>query len=263
MAEITTGFFLFDLDFPGGDLFLYQEYLESVADFLEAKRDSHLAEYDKQRRSRAWEAKRKLEEELGRVLDFNNSGDRDMLRDWFFSTTGWEEGELLSAQMVDHFQETLYKSLFLMLYTYARNMLFEVCQFLKSQNDSLPAFDPGGKDKQNELEVAKVYLREAGVDFPFGRNEWATIDKYRKIRNCIVHCEDTLNGCKNENDIRRFIKDHRDILGIRSLKIGEDEIDKIVILDGFCEQVLKTLSSTRDLLKEKVWAWASRQQKTT
>ena len=85
----------------------------------------------------------------------------------------------------------------------------------------------------NYMENVKKYLKKVGVDFPASTHEWKQANKYRKIRNKIMHQGSSLG----ENDgIKSFARENGILSEAPGIN-GNIEFD-LQLTRAFCEKAL-------------------------
>ena len=103
------------------------------------------------------------------------------------------------------------------------------------------------------LERAKLYFQLAKFRVSYDDRTWQEINRYSKIRNCIVHKNGLIEGFQGKKDLINYINK----TGI----ISQDTIRQEIALTGeFCKEVIQTL---RDFLDNIYKAYVSQKQSKT
>jgi hypothetical protein len=206
-----------------GKLGDFSEYLEDVEELI----DSKAKELDKVF------AKRVQEVEQGSELDHGFPfGTEHYVR---FSL----EEDLEKIENV--FPNLLRRSLFVYVFSVLEDALVNCCKLLNYQGR--PFIRPEGKG--GNIFKARKYLVKAGVTFP----EWGEIEKYARLRNCIVHSGGRLETKrKDERDLRAFVKRKKMKSLLDSIPCSE-EANEVIFHQGFCEEVIRTISSFLEQLR--------------
>lgn len=181
-------------------------------------------------------------EEIEKVIEEKRSivkqmGDRipdeDQEEYWYHYIDDYDKYDVV-------FPEILRKSIFTSLFAYFENQLMEFCEDKNKLKDV----------KGIGIDKAKEYIsKHLGCKDLFQEEEWASIKKYSKVRNCLVHAGGVLYMMKSENEqdeIRRFSDTTKGIT--------VDEGDGIVITSVFCEEFVTVaynfLTKTFNEIKE-------------
>ena len=147
----------------------------------------------------------------------------------------FDEIRELSSRLlqVDDFANLLRQSFFISLCAFLEARLNNECESRKKEDGTikLALHDIYSKG----INRAKTYLvKVLGGSFPFGRSaEWQEVQRYIKIRNCIVHKEGRITG---DNKLKRYIDSKQNIS--YSSALGEDSV---VLGKGFCNEALSTI----------------------
>lgn len=98
-----------------------------------------------------------------------------------FGELAWER----EYEIEFEFTAIHWSSIFITQYSYTEHILDDICDhYRRESNVSLSHKSLSGSG----IERAKEYIsKHIGITSPFGRNEWAKIRDYAKIRNKIVH----------------------------------------------------------------------------
>jgi len=146
-----------------------------------------------------------------------------------------------SAKPENSYPNILRKSAFTNLFSYIEVLLIEVCNLFRLTDSKLGVSDMRG---QNEIDRARTYLSEVlQISFPSTSQEWQEIQKYRNLRNCIIHNDGKLNerlNSKKKSILTDYIKHKANVLALVN--------DEIIIRNGFCIEVLETTEKFFNLL---------------
>jgi len=115
------------------------------------------------------------------------------------------------------------------LYSLIEWSLLDICRTLRRKGVSIAAADIRG---DNDIDKGKAYIAKVlCASFPSESLEWAEIQLYRRVRNCIVH---SAGAVSRESPHRRCIEDyakaHQDLLQLRG--------DLIWLERGFCARAI-------------------------
>jgi len=84
------------------------------------------------------------------------------------------------------------------------------------------------------LERAKLYCKLTGLDLPYDDQTWQEINRYSKVRNCIVHKSGLLKEFQGDQDLIAYIT--------RKGIISQDTIEQeIALTEQFCREVASTI----------------------
>lgn len=84
------------------------------------------------------------------------------------------------------------------------------------------------------LERSKLYFQIAGLSLSYNDGTWQELNRYYKIRNCIVHNHGLVDKYAEEQDFMRYAEQK----GI----ISKDTIEKeIALTKEFCKEVIETI----------------------
>ncbi len=141
------------------------------------------------------------------------------------------------------------------VYFVLEDAVVNCCELLNYQGQQ---FNP---EKGKIIFNAKNHLVNAKVSFP----EWGEIEKYHKLRNCIVHNGGRLEKKKDdEKDLRAFVRRKKKKLLLDSIPWNyyegdkvvmhpgfdeDDQTDEVVFHKGFCEEVIQTISDFLEQLR--------------
>jgi len=134
------------------------------------------------------------------------------------------------------YPDILRKSFFLTLYALAEVELKNICRHVEEQ-DKLPLslddlFVQGGFTEK----IRKYLERLARVRVPH-TPEWAELENYRKLRNCVTHTQGALTSSKDDRYLgTRYIPSQSPLLSIYD--------DTVIFNRGFCERVIDILGSS-------------------
>jgi hypothetical protein len=107
------------------------------------------------------------------------------------------------------------------------------------------------------LKRLKLYFKLAAVEYSFNSKTWKAINKYSKLRNCIVHSNGLLK--KDDKDYKTLINyvKEKDIIKERYIISDEVAEQEIGLTRKFCEEVVETMQKFIDdayktsMIKEK------------
>ena len=152
------------------------------------------------------------------------------------------------------FPNLLRRSLFIYVFSVLEDALVNCCKLL-------------GRPIRPEGSIifeAKKVLVNAGVSFP----KWGEIEKYPKLRNCIIHNGGRLEEDKDdEKDLRAYVKRKKKKSLLNSIpwnyevyevdkvvmhpgfKEDDKKVDEVIFHKGFCEEVIQTISDFLEQLR--------------
>ena len=128
---------------------------------------------------------------------------REQLYDWH-QDTHWELTEL--------FPQIIRNSIFVMSYSFLEYGLFRLCMILNQiRPTGIQVEDLRGRP----IEQAQAYLTKAqGIAFPADAVQWRRIQRYRELRNVIVHRNGRLHPEPKDQEVRRFIGENPNFAAI-------------------------------------------------
>jgi len=142
------------------------------------------------------------------------------------------------TMMAHFYPDILRKSFFLALYSLTETELKNICGHVEKR-DNLPLSLDDISVRGGFTEKIEKYLeRLARVKFP-RTFEWAELENYRKLRNCVMHNQGQLaSGRVKDNKHLRdmYIPNQSPLLSI-------DDNDTVIFNQGFCERVIDTLDA--------------------
>ncbi len=202
-----------DMSVAKAEIFLFQDYLTVMEQFLESETQKH----------------RKSLEHLiasGQVYYDKETGvdqnyDSEMLNQIF------------------SFKDTLRKSFFISLYSFLEFTMLQECRSRKNEDKTilLSLDDLAG---QNGIDKAQTYFTKVlRLKSPSDTPEWSEIQNYKTLRNCIVHAGGRIEDIKTVSDqekLKAFIarKAHKRTLWL-------SDYDGVILDKGFCEKALATI----------------------
>jgi hypothetical protein len=103
-------------------------------------------------------------------------------------------------------------ALFVSIYSYFEASINSLCNFFESVTDiRIKCKDLQG----NGIDNYRKYLKLVhNVEFPDNTTEWSDVNRYRKIRNYIVHSNGKLDSTKKTDCIRQYVKKNPDLITI-------------------------------------------------
>lgn len=98
--------------------------------------------------------------------------------------------------------------------------------------------------KGNVFERSQKYFKKiAKVNFPDQTREWELINKFNRIRNCIVHNNGYTNGLSNEQNLLK------DIETTQYIKLDDNRIE---LSYPFCLEVIEIIYSFFNILTDEI-----------
>jgi len=141
----------------------------------------------------------------------------------------------LELQGFPEFENTIFSSFFVMVYSYFESELMQYCRDLEKQNPKEISWSD--ISDQNILEKAKEYLTKVQkIEFPSNSPEWEKIRNFTNLRNCIVHNQGRVDNSFNE---KQRVKLSKFIEGKNSKIKLEDR--KCVLDYEFCSDALEII----------------------
>ncbi|WP_169237775.1 hypothetical protein [Candidatus Roseilinea sp. NK_OTU-006] len=160
-------------------------------------------------------------------------------RDYYFS---WPKGRLTRL---------LRNSLLVSIYSFTEHSLIDICRFLRRKDVKVSVSDIKG---QNDIDKARIYIAKVlGASFPDNSSEWAQIQTYRRIRNCIVHNDAYIDkGSPDRRPIEQYAKDNANLLRL--------DKDSVLLEQGFCEKMLDVIREFFILLSQNLREFIERNE---
>lgn len=202
-----------------GPIVFFRDYLASMETFLEDESQKHS------------ENLRALEErmKLGELAEPSDPGQMpaEMEYDYY------------QRVMIEEFINILRKSFFVNLYAALESRLIKECHYHEERKQTGESrtkrslSDTSG----SVVQKAMTYLEKVQcINFSRGESmEWAEIQNYRVLRNCIVHNGGRLNErTRKRGKLRKFI-DRKPTLSLSEYD------DEIILGKGFCEEAVNTV----------------------
>lgn len=193
------------------------DYLDTIATFLEKERRSH--------EQGIADINQKIE--LGQIEppDDPTQMPPELEYDYF------------RLDFIADFEDRLFDSFFVMIYSDLESKLLQYCHDLQEKNHAvLSASDMKG----NPLEQAKTYLEKyLQMKFLFVKNrEWDEIQKIRRVRNSIVHNQGVLK-ISNQDDLNKFEK----FISESKPKPDPENIYHVTLNKEICEKSLDIIET--------------------
>ena len=223
---------------------LFRDYLDTMEDYLEQERQKKRAkaqEYQSWAQSELTKAFNRLEEAIkaGHISsdpETVSMHEQDIMQEW---STMINLPEEYWIKAVDEFADTFRKSFFVNLFGFWESQLLPLCTSLKHYDDysGLELRDENGKFT---LGIAKGFLWK--IRFPLDNSKtWSDINRYKILRNCIVHCNgkpSEMHGKKDQEKIEELLFSKTSFLALNGEKpkkyrdIYLDERDAVLIQEG-------------------------------
>lgn len=158
----------------------YSQYFNSESKFFDDFREEFLSELTTISRSISIIEETigtKLKETIIEIASLAKKHDIDSYQAENLSDYGYYK---------DYSKDTIFKSTFLISYSFFENRFVEICNRSRSTlNLNLKLKDLYG---QSDIEKCYLFLKKvAEIDLSIVNREWSRIQDFRKIRNCIVH----------------------------------------------------------------------------
>ncbi len=200
----------------GSSLFSFDDYLSITVKFLETE-------------------KRKYEQRVSELETENTSDD--------------EPFELQIAQFelqgFSAFENTIFSSFFIMLYSYLETELTQYCLDIEKNAPKEKSWSDIS-ERKNTLERVKEYLTKVqNLNFPSKSPEWEKIRNFTNLRNCIVHNQGRINSLREGQQKEKLIK----FIQSKNSKI-KLEFETCIIGQDFCIDALKKIKKFLSLVAE-------------
>lgn len=128
------------------------------------------------------------------------------------------------------FKVILMNSLFATSFASFENQLIRICRVAK-RNSSNPSSVCDLRSR-SPTDRAKTCLTTLGIEFPSDSDEWQNINRYREIRNKIMHNGARLGVEIVEGDLARFARQK----GISTAQTSESTGGRLELTRTFCDE---------------------------
>lgn len=198
-------------------LSLFREYLKSMGDFIDEQRESHHAKI-----ADILHGENLTQEEMDFYDDLVNHGLDPIVN---------EESSL--GQLLD-FENLLSRSLVIGMYSYLESGLLARCRVLEETETSpIKLRDMAGQGITKAMNYL-IKVHNVGVSLGSDTN-WSKIQKYRDLRNCLVHEEGRIGGdTQAQRQLLTYLHNEN------HLSLSENGTE-IIIFREFCEDVLHVI----------------------
>ncbi|MBI4673519.1 MAG: hypothetical protein HY741_17845 [Chloroflexi bacterium] len=178
MAKFEFDLDSWDFSKAASEIYLFHEYLATMEAFLESETQKLTA--DRQKKI-----------ESGEIQVYEDTGPEDSY-----------ESNMLD--LIFSFKDTLRKSFFVSLFSFFEAELINECRKQKDKDMTilLTLNDLRG---ENSIDKVNVYFTKVlHSNFPSETPDWAEIQNYKTLRNCIVHAQSRLDNMKNKDDLEKL-----------------------------------------------------------
>jgi hypothetical protein len=164
----------------------------------------------------------------------------DIEEEYTNKTAGWVDDDFADNDEYD--QEETYKltgtfprmarsSYLVLCFSIFENRIDDLCEHIKTvKNIPISINDLRG----DLLDRFKKYIRLAGFPISFGTASWNELNRYYKLRNCIVHDNGHLEALKHDSDMMHYIES-------KAIKSDDTIRDLLVLSPEFCAEVANTM----------------------
>jgi hypothetical protein len=208
---------------------LFRNYLNVIESFLASEKQKQVDESEKIKAEITKLHRLKEGLKTDQSIDFRTLYDQEAMIEGsigsWLSDLEYSEFEL---DMINGFADVLRKSFFVNLYSFWEAQLFPLCHFLKSYDEkNMPVI---GKVDEFGPDEAKPFLKE--IKFPLNSVIWNEINNYRRLRNCIVHHDGKLDGVKDEQKLKAFIRAKNSLVSLTGEDVILEERDGVFLQEG-------------------------------
>ena len=173
-----------------------------------------------------------------------------------FETSAHEQAEKLSAanpdlrtdeiddilsndywEYAETFPRILRSSFFVSAYSLLESKMAIICRQLK-KDKQLPI--SWSDLKGDVLDQFKLYCKLAGLELSYNTQAWQEIQRYSRVRNCIVHNRGLIKGSREEKELRAYAES-KDIIDDTLIGVSTRWQAQIALTEGFCKEVTKTI----------------------
>jgi len=150
------------------------------------------------------------------------------------------------SDLANEFPQYQRKACFLMIFSMLEDDFNQFCEAIRIELDlKINLSDIAGRG----IERAKTYLSKvAEIEFPKQSAEWETIQRFRDLRNVLIHEAGYLDDEKAQH---RQVKEFSELEG-SGLSVERHARDRINLMPEFLPGVLATLQKFYELLIEAI-----------
>lgn len=197
-------------DVPRYYFLSFGDYLKTIAVFVENERKKNNQE---------------IEDHMKNTLSEETQAEEFSEHDYY--------AELLERGFAE-FENTLFSSFFIMIYSHMETELIRYCRDLEKRDPQrVKLSDLAGKS--GVVKSMNYLTKVQQIEFSLENSlEWMRIKGFQNLRNCIVHSQGSLDEFEKRDELSKFIR-------LKDSKIKLQD-DAICILDrDFCSDALVTM----------------------